>query len=148
MLAQHAQSVGIIDHQPGAVPGAGLAQARDIGAVAIHAEHAIADHQRVIGPGARQLVLEVLDIAMMEATRANGSGAGGRQARAIEEAGVIEAIMEDLEAATGLARGARQCIDHAQIGHETGGEQQRAWPSGQLGQTSLQLVVGALVAID
>ncbi|MOA68415.1 hypothetical protein D3C78_1960310 [compost metagenome] len=58
--------MGIVDHQPGATRPRHCGQGRQIGAVAVHAEHAIGDHQGVaggLGQAAGQALRVVVQVA-------------------------------------------------------------------------------------
>ena len=47
--AQRAEAVRVIHHQPGALGPGFTGQCRQVGEVAVHAEHAIGDHQGIAG---------------------------------------------------------------------------------------------------
>ncbi len=121
--------MGIVDHHPGAMSLRLGAERRQVGEVAVHAEHAIGDHQGVAA-GLFQPLGEAARVVMQITREARAAEQPG-----IEQGGVIEAIFQH-RIALPDQRGHRR-----QIGHVAGGEQQRTRPAGELGKRLLQLVM-------
>ncbi|PAV72666.1 hypothetical protein WR25_10326 [Diploscapter pachys] len=47
--AQGTKAMGIVDHQPSVAAAGGIGQGRKVGAIAIHTEHAVGNHQGIAG---------------------------------------------------------------------------------------------------
>ena len=85
--AEHAEAVGVIEQQQRVVLLAQRQQAADVGHVAVHAEHGIADDQLAPGRAGGQLRGQVGQVGMGIAV-----DLGARQARTVDQAGVVERI--------------------------------------------------------
>src|SRR5690554_5894726 len=69
--ADYPQAMGIVDHQPGIMPGAEVRQCADIGNVAVHAEYTVADHEfGCLGRCSGEQALKIVVVTMMKASRA------------------------------------------------------------------------------
>ncbi|MCY1537537.1 hypothetical protein D9M68_730340 [compost metagenome] len=131
---QGSETVGVVHHHPGTFGLCGGADGRQVGEVAIHAEHAVGDHQG-IALGLFQAAGEACRIVVQVARKARtGQQAGIQQGR------MVEAVFQH-RVALAQQRGHR-----TQVGHVAGREQQRARTAGELGQRQLQLMVRAAVA--
>ena len=136
MWAEYAEAVRVVDHQRGLrirAQRSQFAQRRD---VAIHAEDAVGCQQRG-GIGASiQLLPGSCDIGMRIAFQL-----GAAELRSVEQAGVVELVLHAHIA------WAKQRLQHAEVRHVAGGEQQRTFAPGPLGQCLFQLgMLGAMTA--
>ncbi|MNP00926.1 hypothetical protein D3C76_927250 [compost metagenome] len=127
--------MGVIDHHPGALCLRSGADGRQVGEIAIHAEHTVGHHQG-IAFGLVQTRGEAGRIVVQIAREARAGKQPG-----IQQRGVVEAVFQ-----YGVAL-ADQRGDRADIGHVAGGEQQRTRAAGELGEGQLQLVVRTAMAI-
>ena len=128
--------MGVVDQQPGVVVAAHRGQLRQWRDVAVHAEHAVGRDQRV-ALGARELVGERGRVGMPVAQQL-----GAAEPCAIDQRGVVQAVLHDAVAAPG-ERG-----DGTEVGHVAGREEQRALAPGEGGQLLLEGVVLGMVAAD
>ena len=115
--AEHAERVGLVDHQPGAVTAAqlgDLGQRRD---VALHREDAVDDDQdaAAVAGGLLERVLEPVDPVVAE-----GAQLGAREDAAVEDRGVVAGVDDD-----GVA-GAEDRPERAEVRLVAGGEDERA----------------------
>ncbi|MCY1301121.1 hypothetical protein D9M70_507150 [compost metagenome] len=132
--AQRAEAVGVVDHQPGALALGRGGQRRQVGEVAVHAEHPVGDHQGV-ALGLVQALGQAVGVVVQVARETRAGKQPG-----IQQRGVVEAVFEH-RVALPDQRG-----DGGQVGHVAGGEQQRARPSGEVGERFFQFVVRTAVA--
>jgi hypothetical protein len=116
LRAEDAGGVGFVDIQQGAMAFGELHQRRQVGAVAVHAEHRFGDDQLAPGVSAQQLI-EVVEVVV-----AKDMHGAARGARSMDDAGVVELVAED--GGTASAR-IGECGNHGGIGLEAAGEQQR-----------------------
>ncbi len=89
--AEHADAVGVVEHEPRVVA---LAQAEQRGQgrdVAVHAEHGIGGDDAHVGLRGGEPALEAVqvEVGVARVERA-------REARAVVQAGMVQAIAEDL----------------------------------------------------
>lgn len=111
----HAESVGVVDEQQRVVPVAQCEDGRQRRDIAIHAEHAVGDHQLALARMLFQFAGQACGVGVRIHTEL---GAG--QARAVQQAGVIEAVGQYHIAFADQGR------DDADIGHVATGEVQGA----------------------
>ena len=122
-FAEHAEAVRVVDHQPGVVPLAQREQLRQRRDVAVHAEHRVGCHQLAAARRSSR--------ACERARRGRGVDnphLGARQARAVDEAGVVELVGEHRVAA------ARQRGDEAEVREVARAEVQRARQAHERGE--------------
>ena len=143
ILAQRAETVRVVDHQPGAVL---LAQGQQRGQrrqVAIHAEDAVGDDDFRFCRACRQQGRQGIEVRMRIHARLDAG-----QARAVDQRGVVQRFRKNLRVR--IAR--RQGRQHSQISHVAGTEIQGARlvqvGADESGQPFFQLRVGAAVATD
>ena len=134
--AEHAEAVGVVQHQPGVETlgqGEQLGQGRQI---PVHAEHRVADDDLGAGVAGGQQALQgghvVVGVAVVP-----GSGKLHR----VDERGVIEPVGED-----GVVPARGQGGGDGQVGQVAGGEGEHSGKAGEGGQALLQDVVGPQVA--
>ncbi len=87
--AEHAEAVGVVDQQQRVVPLAQRVQCAHIGHVSVHAEHGISDHELAPRGAGREQGVERGEVRMRVAVHR-----GARQARAVDQAGVVERVGE------------------------------------------------------
>jgi len=134
-LAQHADAVRVVHHDPRAVPLADFDQRRQRGDVAAHAVHAIHNHQlarvlRELGQG----VFQAVGVVVREAAHPRLVHAARHEA-AIHNAGVIVLVQDGEIAAPHNGR------DRAEVGLVAGGENNRRLFAHKLGQPVVQFQV-------
>ncbi|BCQ65344.1 hypothetical protein PBOI14_70940 [Pseudomonas sp. Boi14] len=126
--------MGIIHHQPGATGLGCPSQGRQVGDIAVHAEHPIGDHQGIAG-GLFQTLGQAVRIVVQIAVEART----GKQPR-IEQRRVVETILQHRIALPHQRR------HRPQVGHVAGGKQQRPRAASEFGQRLFQGVMGRAVA--
>ncbi len=123
----------IVEHEPGVVRPAHGHKLRERCDVTVHAEHAVARHQRPAG------FPETSFQGGGVAVRISRKPGAARQAR-VDQRGVIQPVLEHAVAAPDKR------ADHGEVGHVAGGEEQRARPAGELRQRFLEEPVLAAMA--
>ena len=134
---QHPDTVGIVDGQQRPVARAGRGHGRQRRQVTVHAEHAVGEHEAGAVTAPLERGLERGSVGVVEAQEL-----GPRQAPAVEQRGVVQAVLEH-----GVARPG-QCAREAEVGHVAGGEQQRPLAADERSERFLQRVVLAVMAGD
>ena len=142
--AQHAETMGVIDHQPGTVRLAQREQFAHGGNVAIHAEDAVGDHDA----HARRAGLECTRQRLRVGVRVNAH-LHAREPCAVDDGRVVEGIGKDFG-----ARGVdgAQTGQHGQVGHIARAQVERAGLNQvrgkEAGQPVLERVVRGAVPAD
>ena len=132
LLADHAEAVGVVDVEQGAVAARDLGEGGEVRRVARHRVHAVhADEARAVGLLAHQLV-EV--VGVLEAEPAHGGAARLGHLAAVVDRLVGAGVEED------RARGGQQ-RDHRHVDVGDGREDQRVLAAQQRGQLRLDLLV-------
>ncbi|MNL21794.1 hypothetical protein D3C87_1431000 [compost metagenome] len=131
---QRTETVGVVDHQPSAFGFGFPSQRRQVGEVAVHAEHTISDHQGIAG-GFFKTFGQTRGVVVQVATEARTG-----QQPCIQQRGVIEPVFKHRVALP------HQRGDGTEVGHVTGGEQQCARASGEIGQGFFQCMMRAGMA--
>ena len=111
-LAQHAQAVGVVHHDPRAVLLRQAADLRQVGDVALHAEHAVGHDQ----PARIVRDLLELNLQLLHVLVAVGQHAAVAQATAVVDGGVVLPIADHIVAVAHDGR------DDAKVALEAGGE--------------------------
>ena len=135
LIAEHAEAVGIIEQQPSAVLAAQAVQAGQVGAIAIHAEHALARHQRAAAGILRQQRGELVILLMGKAAERSGGKRGGFLHRSVAIFVGQQHIVF-----------AQEAEQHRLIGGIAAGKHKRALIAQPAGQKLLQRFVGIGVA--
>ena len=133
LITQATKAMGVINHDPGPGTARRGAHSRQVSQIAIHAEHAVGNHQRIalsLAQPTAQAVCVVVQVARETRT--------GKQP-CIKQRGVIKAVLQD---GVALPHQRGHC---SHIGHVAARQQQRARPASELGQRLFQLMVGAAV---
>ena len=114
VISQHAQRMGFVDHQPGAVAPGDLNQRREIDDVAVHAEDGIRDHERARPLGG--LGQRAVDGSGVVVRDPDQFGAG--EQASVHNAGVVELVADDDVAAADHGRNNGDVGDiPAAVGH-------------------------------
>ena len=132
---QHARCVGVVHHQGQAVLAAQARQFRQAGDVAIHAENGIGDDKSFGGAGLADFSLQIGGVVV-----GVNHCARPRKAAAVNDAGVVQGVAENMGA------GAAQAADDAHIGRVAAVEQQGGLAALEAGQQFFQPGVGRHVA--
>ena len=137
VFAEHAEAVGVIDHEKRARRCARLRQIRQRRDIAIHTEHAVGHDQCASG-------LAGCAAIWGPSVSACGIAAETRAAEqaCIQQRSVVKAVLQHPVAA------AQQCAGDAQVRHVAGGEQQCPGSLRELGQFVFECCVGAAVTGD
>ncbi|MNP04591.1 hypothetical protein D3C76_965100 [compost metagenome] len=133
---QGTETVRVIDHQPCTLGPGFPGQRWQIGNVAVHAEHAVGDDQRIAG-GFFQALGQAHRVVVQVAIEPRA----GQQPR-VEQRRMIEPVFEHRIALPHQRR------DRTEVGHVAGGEQQGTRATGEVGQGFFQGVMRGAVADD
>src|SRR3954471_950453 len=131
-LAQHADPVGLVDHQAGAVRAAERGHVGQRREVALHREEAVDDHQHppAVRLGAREHRLELVQPVVAEGPHPRAGERDG-----VEDRRVVAAVAHDSVA------GVEQRADRAGVGEVARGVDDRVLRAHPLGQLALELEV-------
>ena len=132
---QHAGGVRVVHHKRQAVATADARQLRQARHIAVHAEHGIGDDKPLARTFPHNLRLQVRWVVV-----GVNYCARPRQAAAVNDAGVVEGVAED------MAFCAAQSADDAHIGRIAAVAQQGGLAALEAGQQVLQPHMGAHVA--
>ena len=129
---QHAEAVGIVDHQPVAALGGQTGKLRPGALIPIHAEHPLRDDQ---APVWFELALESSHIVVTEALHL-----AGELAAHLLQGGVVEPVLPQQMLL------AEQGLQHSLIGRKTAVEQQHRLHPQPVSERLFQLLVSTAVA--
>jgi len=136
-VTQHAESVGVVDDQPGVETFRELQEFGQRREVAVHAEHGIGQDQLAFGLAGGEQAFQGVEVAVRIALVV-GAGKLDR----VDQRGVVELVREHGVAAPD------QRHDDAQVGHVTGREQQRTGKAGERGEFFFKFLVRREMAAD
>jgi hypothetical protein len=138
LIAEHAKSVGVVDHQPGSPPPRGIGKGGQGGKITVHGEHPVCDDDT--GLSRRRYGKQGGDMLRIRVPIATHTAA--RQAARIDQRGMIQAVFQH------RVTPSRERLQNTEIGHVSGGEQQRPRAAGEARQVFLQFGVDPGVAVD
>ena len=138
MLAEHTETVGVVDHHSRTEALGQGHQLRQRRQIALHREHPIDHDQLALGLGrVSELLLQVGHVVVAELVVAAEA-----QAAAVDDAGVIEGVEEcDV-------RSVQQTREDAQVHLEAGRERKGLLAAHELGDTLFQLDVDVEGAVE
>ena len=138
VLAEDAEAVRVVDHQPRAVAVLALHDPRKIREIPLHREHAVDDDQLALVVARHaQLLLEVVHVVVAVLV-----GLAEAEAAAVDDAGVVERV-EDRDVGA-----VEQAGEDAQVDLEAGREGERRLASHELREALLELDVDLERAVE
>ncbi len=128
--------MGIVDHQPGALPRGQFGQLAERRHIPVHAEQAVrGDHRAVRTIGQDERGVGGVRVPVAQQARTG-------QARAVDQRGMIQPVLQNRLTAPG------EGAEHTEIGHVAGREQQRPLPPGKGREFRFELLVRCAVPGD
>jgi hypothetical protein len=135
--AEHAETMRVVDHQPGVEALGERQQAGQGSEIAVHAEHRVAEDQLASGGARGEQTFEYRQIGVRVAL-----AVGARELHGVDQGSVVEPVGEDRVVAPDQRR------NDPQVGQVAGREEQGARKAGERGELLLEHGVRAEVAAD